>query len=46
MERHIKSDLAKTAIEVANGLFKSLSPTQALAVLEMTKILINEYKGI
>ena len=46
MAREIKKELVEKASKVANDLFKNLSPKEALAVLEMAKILVEEYKGI
>lgn len=45
MDRQINGNLAEKAKETANELLKNLNPREALAVLEMAKVLVETYKS-
>ena len=42
----INKDLSEKACEIAEELIKDLNPSQALVVLKIVTILINEYKEV
>lgn len=42
-DRQVKSCLSEEAVEVANELLKNLNPREAMAVLDMAKVLIETY---
>lgn len=44
MSRQVKGYLSEKAKDTANELLKNLNPNEAIAVLEMAKVLIEAYK--
>ena len=44
MSRQVKGALSEKAKDPANELLKNLNPNEAIAVLDMAKVLIETYK--